>query len=160
MTGVPLVCCEDLHRMFGVESLASQLFFIYVGVLEVLVIKVEEPSILLLQHIPQPMECLDIPNKTRYRHYFHLLSVQVLEYCVAYDDVGEGVAVFDDVDLVEGKVVVDEENLIVDSLLLICRVNKHPLFDNFILLHPHILSEIELQVTRYTILNYNNDSTY
>ena len=136
MASIPLIRLVDFHRLFRVEPFASQLVLVYVRIFEVFVVEVEEPPILLLEHVAQSMESLDI------------LSIQVLQHSITYYHVAKNVAILDNVDLLKCKVVIDQEYFVVDSLLHVGRVDKHPLFhDDLFLLH-FLIGQIQLEATR------------
>ena len=66
---------------------------------EVLIVEIVEVPRFLLDSVPKSVEDLDV------------LSIEVPQYCVGHDQIREDVAVFDYVDLIQGKVVVDDKDL-------------------------------------------------
>lgn len=61
VSSVKLEDAEDFACKFGIKSEATQLSFWSISLREVFVVKVIKPSVILLRHVPHPVECLNVP---------------------------------------------------------------------------------------------------
>jgi hypothetical protein len=97
---LPNLKLKLIVKTFALELLLYFRFVvIYESIFEILVIEIVEIPGLLFQGVPQAMEGLDF------------VPVEVSQNGVRHDQIGQDVTIFDDVDLVESKEVVDHEQL-------------------------------------------------
>jgi len=97
---LPNLKLKLIVKTFALELLLYFRFvLIYESIFEILVIEIVEIPRLLFQGVPQAMEGLDF------------VPVEVSQNGVRHDQIGQDVTIFDDVDLVESKEVVDHEQL-------------------------------------------------
>jgi hypothetical protein len=97
---LPNLKLKLIVKTFALELLLYfRVVLVYESLFEILVIEIVEIPGLLFQGVPQAMEGLDF------------VPVEVSQNGVRHDQIGQDVTIFDDVDLVESKEVVDHEQL-------------------------------------------------
>ena len=116
-----------------IETLAGQAFLVHNRLSVVFIIKVVEASIFLFENISKDVELLDID------------LVHVLENRVRYDHIGERITVLDEINLIQGKVMVYDKDVVDLGLLLrIVRRSHFGVLPNKIKLESATYRQIDL----------------
>ena len=126
---VPSEQFKDLVGQLGVEAETTDICLLSTRLRKILIIEVVETTIFLLRHIPQPMEPLNVTaineNKDENLPLIYLHFVHMFEDRVRHNNVCENITIFNEINLVKCKVVINDENLVnllVDYVIIIKRV--------------------------------------